>query len=152
MPTFPFSSTTITRPAIGVWDKANTSEDSVQSTIVECYKSQGICIAANAIALRILGMPSVTPKLTQYSSTKWDQYELIAEDATADCERDQLQVNRQEKSVTMISTPTYKDKSCKELVGTPETITYHLVDGATIFKHLNIPLRLVLSRQPRAHR
>lgn len=119
--------------ADGVWDHMNKSESSVQSSHLECHRESGTCLEADASLIEILGSPGIFSKLGQYQVTKWDAYEVVAEDATADCERDQLLINQQEKSVTIISTPTYKNQGCKELLGKPETVTYHLIDGAQLY-------------------
>jgi Putative peptidoglycan binding domain len=120
--------------ADGAWDRFNESDAHVESTHVECYKDRGLCLAVDAVQMNVFGSPSIFSKLAEYKVTKWDAFELIAEDATPDCERDQLLINRQEKSVTMLSTPTYKSDSCKKLLGKPETVTYRLLDGSELHK------------------
>jgi hypothetical protein len=44
-----------------------------------------------------------------------------------------LRINRQEKAVVLVSTPTYKADSCNKLLGQPQTVTYRLVDGTKLF-------------------
>lgn len=117
----------------GAWDRMNSSEGSVRSSRLECFKDRSICIETDALEARILGMATITSTLTEFKITKWDQYELIAEDTSPDCERDELRINHQEKTVSLISTPTYKLDSCKKILGKPETVTYQLVDGTKIF-------------------
>jgi hypothetical protein len=120
--------------ADGAWDRFNESDTYVRSSHLECYKDRGLCVEADALQMEIMGSPSIVSTLTEYRITKWDAFELVAEDATPDCERDQLFINRQEKSVTMLSTPTYKDESCKKLLGKPETVTYRLLNGIDLYK------------------
>jgi hypothetical protein len=120
--------------ADGAWDRFNESDVYVRSSHLECYKERSLCLEADGIQMEIMGSPSIVLALTEYHVTKWDAFELIAEDATPDCERNELLINRQEKSVTMLSTPTYKSESCKKLLGKPETVTYRLIDGAELYK------------------
>jgi Putative peptidoglycan binding domain len=120
--------------ADGAWDHFNESDGYVRSSHLECYKERGLCLEADATQMDILGSPGIVSTLTEYQITKWDAFELIAEDATPDCERDQLLINRQEKSVTILSTPTYKSESCKKLLGKPESVTYRLLDGSELGK------------------
>jgi hypothetical protein len=114
--------------ANGAWDRMNNDERSPQSTDIECDRSQNRCVEADAMtAFNIL-----IAKQTEFTVTKWDKYEIVAEDSTPDCERDELRINHQEKSVTLISTPTYKNASCAKSLGKPETVTYRLVNGTQI--------------------
>jgi hypothetical protein len=114
--------------ANGAWDRMNNDERSPQSTDIECDRSQNRCVEADAMtAFNIL-----IAKQTEFTVTKWDKYEIVAEDSTPDCERDELRINHQEKSVTLISTPTYKNASCAKTLGKPETVTYRLVNGTQI--------------------
>jgi len=83
--------------------------------------------------MKIFGITMMSPGLVQFKITKWDHYELIAEDTSPNCERDELRINHQEKTVSLISTPTYKSDSCKKFLGKPETVTYQLVDGTKIY-------------------
>lgn len=119
--------------ASGAWDKMNSSDLSVRSSELECFKDRALCNELDAIETTILGIPSIAATLTEFKITKWDQYELIAEDKAPDCERDELRINQQEKTVSLISSPTYKSDLCKKTLGKPETITYELVDGTKIF-------------------
>lgn len=119
--------------ASGAWDRMNSSESSVRSSHLECFKDRGICIETAALQAKILGIASIASALTEFNITKWDEYELTAEDTSPLCERDELRINRQEKTVSLISTPTYKAESCKKILGKPETVTYQLVDGTKIF-------------------
>lgn len=114
--------------ANGVWDKMNNTDSYLQSTEIECDRGKTECTEADAV----VGFNSVIAKQTVFAVTKWDKYEVIAEDDTPDCERDELRINHQEKTVTTISTPTYKNASCTKLLGKPETVTYRLVSGAQI--------------------
>lgn len=114
--------------ANGVWDRMNDKATYLESTDIECDRAKGKCIEADAmISFNILAA-----KQTEFAITKWDEYEVVAEDTTPPCERDELRINHQEKSVTVISTPTYKNESCAKALGKPETITYRLVSGAQI--------------------
>ena len=116
--------------ADGAWDRMNDKEGYLQSTDIECTKAQSRCTEADAMLLFNI----VQAKQTDFLVTKWDEYEIVAEDTTPNCERDELRINRQEKTVTMLSVPTYKDKSCKGLLGKPETVTYRLISGTEIGK------------------
>jgi hypothetical protein len=120
--------------ASGAWDHMNSSETSVQSLQLECFKDRGICFDFDALEAKVLGIATITAGLTEFKITKWDQYELIAEDTSPDCERDELRINHQENNVSLVSTPTYKLNSCKGLLGKPQTVTYQLVDGTKIFQ------------------
>jgi hypothetical protein len=116
--------------ASGVWDRMNSSDNSLMATELECFKASSTCIEADGIDyIFSLGLSNVGSKITEFFVTKWDGYEITAEDSTPDCEHDQILINRQEKSILLISTPTYKKESCSKLLGKPETITYHLVAG-----------------------
>ena len=123
--------------ADGAWDRMNESESSVQTAHLECYRDRRTCLEADATQARILGFPSLIPQLREYTVTKWDAFELVAEDSTPDCERDQLLINKQENSVAIISTPTYKHEGCKKLLGKPETVTYRLIDGFELYNRRN---------------
>lgn len=114
--------------ANGVWDRTNSDEGSLQSTDIECDREEKRCIEADAM----LTLNVLLAKKTDFAITKWDKYELVAEDSTPDCERDELRINQQEKTVILISVPTYKNASCTKLLGKPETVTYRLVSGAQI--------------------
>jgi len=117
----------------GAWDHMNSNEKSVRSSQLECFKDRNSCTETDALEATIFGMATITSTHSEFKITKWDHYELIAEDTTPDCERDELRINREEKTVSLISTPTYKSDSCKKLLGKPETVTYQLVDGTKIF-------------------
>ncbi|HZT35918.1 MAG TPA: peptidoglycan-binding domain-containing protein [Nitrososphaera sp.] len=134
LPAFYFTYSEVYASAIGAWDRMNTSDESITITTLECFKETGTCIAADAMQLQILGSPGLSAKMTQYRIVKWDQYELVAEDTTPPCERDQLFINHQEKSVTMLSTPTYKQEGCGKMLGKPETLIYHLLDSGALYK------------------
>jgi hypothetical protein len=117
----------------GAWDRMNTSEGSVQSSELECFRDRNVCVETDATALKVLGISTIGAKVTEFSITKWDKFELIAEDASPDCERDELRINHGETTVSLISTPTYKHDFCQKTLGKPETITYALVDGTKIY-------------------
>lgn len=117
----------------GAWDRLNTSETYVVSSEIECDKPRKACSETQAVMARVLRLDTITAKRIEYEVTKWDDYEVIAEDTSPDCERDELRINRQEKSVLLLSTPTYKYDFCKQTLGKPETVTYKLVDGTKIF-------------------
>jgi hypothetical protein len=119
--------------ATGAWDHVNFSENLIRSSDLECFRDQGICVETDAQEAKILGLATLTSARTEFKITKWDQFELIAENVSPDCERDELRINQQEKTVSLISTPTYKVDSCKNLLGKPETVTYRLVDGVKIW-------------------
>ena len=116
--------------ANGAWDRMNDKEGYLQSTDIECTKAQSRCTEADAMLLFNI----VQAKQTDFLVTKWDEYEVVAEDQTPNCERDELRINRQEKTVAMLSVPTYKDESCAKLLGKPETVTYRLISGTQIGK------------------
>jgi hypothetical protein len=129
----------------GAWDRLNSSEGYLEAAHFECYKERSLCLEANAVELEIFGFRSINAKMTEFKVTKWDQYELVAEDNTPDCERDQLMINQQEKSVTILSTPTYKKESCKKELGQPQTVTYRLVDGQALSKDRDASARTATS-------
>jgi Putative peptidoglycan binding domain len=114
--------------ANGVWDRMNDKATYLESTNIECDRAKGKCIEADAM----LSFNVLVAKQTEFEVTKWDEYEVVAEDSTPACERDELRINHQEKSVTVISTPTYKNESCAKALGKPETVTYRLVSGTEI--------------------
>jgi hypothetical protein len=111
----------------------NSFDESVQSSQLECFKEKNTCTETDAHEATVLGIATITSTQSEFRITKWDHYELIAEDTTPDCERDELRINREEKTVSLISTPTYKSDSCKKILGKPETVTYQPVDGTKIF-------------------
>jgi hypothetical protein len=118
--------------ATGAWDRMNDSEKSFESTEIECAKDAGVCIEADATVANIFTLSILGAKHTTFKITKWDEYELTAEDATPSCELDRLVMNRQEKSAIVSSIPTYKDASCEKTLGAPETVTYRLIDGGKL--------------------
>jgi hypothetical protein len=118
----------------GAWDRMNSSEKSIRSSKLQCFRDKGLCIETYALEAEILGMPTIAVSSAEFHVTRWDEYEVIAEDTSPDCERDELRINRQGKTVSLISTPAYKVDSCKQYLGQPETVTYRLVDGTKIFQ------------------
>jgi Putative peptidoglycan binding domain len=114
--------------ASGAWDRINDRESYLQSSNIQCDQAHKKCTEADAmIVFNVL-----VPKKTDFVITKWDEFEIVAEDTTPDCERDELRINHQEKSVTIISTPTYKNATCAKTLGKPETVTDRLVSGEKI--------------------
>jgi peptidoglycan hydrolase-like protein with peptidoglycan-binding domain len=112
----------------GAWDRINDREGYLQSSTIECDRGNNKCSEVDAMLL----FNVLAAKKTEFTITKWDEYELVAEDSTPDCERDELRITHQEKSVTIISAPTYKNASCTKTLGKPETVTYRLVSGQQI--------------------
>jgi hypothetical protein len=82
--------------------------------------------------IKFMAVGSLGARQTTFAITHWDEYELDAEDASPQCEKDKLVFNRQEKSVTVTSVPTYKDDSCTKEFGPPKTVVYHLIDGVKL--------------------
>ena len=120
--------------ADGVWDRMNETESSIQTSHLDCNRESRKCLEADAYLQQAFDSRGIFSQFREFQVTKWDKYEVVAEDATPDCERDQLLINQQEKSVTVISTPTYKYEGCKKSLGKPETVTYRLIDGSELWK------------------
>jgi len=115
--------------AEGSWDGLNNSEVFFESSEIECTRSPYICVEADATVMSLFLVGPLQAKQTTFTIIHWDEYEIVAEDSTPQCERDRLVLNQQEKSATITSIPTYKGDSCKKELGPPETVTYRLIDG-----------------------
>lgn len=116
----------------GAWDRMNTSDSWVVSSTIECDKPRKTCTETRAERLRLWGTDTTVGGHIEYRITKWDEHEIMAEETLAPCERDELRINRQEKSVLLLPIPTYNADSCKQELGKRETAVYKLVDGTKI--------------------
>ena len=102
---------------------------------VECYRDWKMCVDGQAHLLKSFGGGvNLVGKFEAYQIKTWDRPEITVADSAypSPCERDTLRVNRQEKSVTLISIPAYEIRHCKDLLGKPQTVNIHLVDGSRI--------------------
>lgn len=123
----------------GSWVEDGKTEPGIESSSIECYQDWGLCIDGQALMNKMLGSVTVVGKFEAYRIHKWDKFEVVADSVYPQpCERDSLRINRQEKSVTLLSIPAYVDtKTCENLLGAPKTITVRLVDGDRITKPRN---------------
>jgi hypothetical protein len=113
----------------GAWNGQNTSDGYVVSSELTCRRSENTCTEKQAV----LSGETLMPSGAEYQITKWDNYEIIAEDAVPLCARNELRINQQEKSVLLVSCPTYKTESCNQFTGKPEMVTYKMVAGSEIY-------------------
>jgi hypothetical protein len=116
--------------AEGAWDYKNKDEFIVQSDQIECDKSSGTCTDASASLVASSSLGVVT---NSYRITKWDDYRILAELVDLPCEKDQIEIVRDEQTVTMHMISIDKDNpACNKLMGNPTTIDAHLVDWKKI--------------------
>jgi Putative peptidoglycan binding domain len=126
--------------ANGSWLEDGAVDPEIESGQVECYRDWKLCIDGQARQLKGFGGGiNLVGKFEAYQIKSWDKYEIVADSAyPSPCERDTLRINRQEKSVTIVSTPAYQNaKTCQDLLGKPKTVDIHLVDGNKISGPLN---------------
>jgi len=123
----------------GSWVEEGKSDPEIESSNIECYRDWGMCIDGQAQQTKLFGSTDVIGKFEAYKITTWDKYELIADSLyPMPCERDTLRINRQEKSVTVVSIPAYQnEKTCQDALGKAKTVNYHLLDGKTIAEPRN---------------
>lgn len=124
----------------GSWLEDGATDPEIESSQIECYRDWKLCIDGQAIQLKGFGGGiNLVGKFEAYQIKSWDKYEIVADSAyPSPCERDTLRINRQEKSVTIVSTPAYQnEKTCQDLLGKPKTVDIRLVDGKEISGPLN---------------
>lgn len=124
----------------GSWLEDGAADLEIEGSQVECYRDWKLCIDGQAHQLKSFGGGiNLVGKFEAYQIKSWDKYEIVADSAyPSPCERDTLRINRQEKSVTIISTSAYQnEKTCQDLLGKPKTVDIRLVDGNNISGPLN---------------
>lgn len=120
--------------ADGGWDYRNQAGSWPVSSHIECSKSESLCTESDGTEASIFGFTSVQATSTVFRITKWSDYELDAENIEP-CEKDQMVIVRDEKSVTMHMISTQPDSiSCHKLMGDASVLDAHLVDGTEINK------------------
>jgi hypothetical protein len=125
----------------GSWVGEGNSNPDIETSSIACYRDWGLCIDGQALQAQGFGYRStnIVSKFEAYKIKQWDKFQIIA-DLTHDtpCERDTLYIIRQEKSVTVVSSPAYRDeKQCEKLYGSPKTVISRLQDGKSIYAPRN---------------
>lgn len=125
--------------ADGSWIEEGGKEPELENSQLECYKDWNLCIDAQAKEMKFFSSTGIVGKFDAFRIKTWDKFEIVAESEYPNpCERDTLRINRQEKSIIVISVPAYKDeKTCSSLLGAAKTVTYRLVDGKQIVEPRN---------------
>lgn len=124
----------------GSWLEDGATDTEIESSQIECYRDWKLCVDGHAYLLKGFGGGvDLVGKLDVFQMKSWDKFEIVADSIyPTPCERDTLHINRQEKSVTLVSTPAYQnDKTCQGLLGKPKTVDFRLVDGSKISGPLN---------------
>jgi hypothetical protein len=113
--------------ANGAWDYKNKDEGTIDSSTIECDKSSGTCKEADGIEMTLFGMSSVQVSTTDFRIIKWNDFEIVAEDTALNCEKDQIVIVRDERTVTMHMISTNPgNEDCRKLMGDTSTIDAHL--------------------------
>jgi len=119
--------------ATGSWVEEGGKEPDLENSQLDCYEDWHVCIDAQAREMKLFSATSIIGKSDAYRIKTWDKYEIVADSGNFDpCERDTLHINRQEKSVSLVSVPAYKDEKTCKIFGAPKTVTFRLVDGKQI--------------------
>jgi hypothetical protein len=127
--------------ADGAWDYRNDGKALVVSSTIDCFKSERDCTEADATEATLFGTTSVQVSTTYFQITKWNDYEIDAENDQP-CEKDQLVAIRDEKTVTMHMISTQPDSiSCNKLMGDVPVVDSHLRSGPDIVKTRQQALR-----------
>lgn len=112
--------------ASGGWDYRNQGDGSVVSSFIDCLKSEGYCTEADGTEMTLFGFTSVQVATTIFQVTKWNDYEIDAENVQP-CEKDQIVAIRDEKTVTMHMISTEPDSiSCHKFMGDAPVVDAHL--------------------------
>jgi hypothetical protein len=86
------------------------------------------CTQANGIVMSLFGMKSVQTNITEFSVTKWDDFEIIADFYDLPCEKDELEIVRDKQTVTMHMISIDKENAyCKKSMGDSTTLDAHLL-------------------------
>lgn len=123
--------------ASGSWIERGRSNETLSTSEIQCYKQHRLCVEAKAEeGVKISGISGgFSVVVVPYDVERWDRYEIVTKTVEWPCGRENIHINRQEKSVTAISIPAYKDeKNCHTVFGPPKSSTYDLADGARILE------------------
>lgn len=114
--------------ADGAWDYENKDDTYVQSSTIQCDKSLRTCTQSNGIEMSLFGMTSIQTNIADFSVTKWDDFEIIADLYDPPCEKDELEIVRDKQTVTMHMISIDKENAyCKAKMGDATVLEAHLL-------------------------
>lgn len=120
--------------ASGAWDYRNKDAGFIESSNIDCYKPTHTCTEADGMELVFGRFVSVQASTTDFAITQWNDSEIVAEKSFP-CERDQIVIDRDERTVTMHMISTNPDnENCRKEMGDARVEDAHLMGSDEIGK------------------